>query len=190
METGISLAWDKLSEGLPTYNVVKLSEGLKMLYFYADSAMESKDVEKLEIFCKLLGERTEKLEEHESSQRVEEISFRILMDDIGALYRITMAAYEKLKKESNPHYVPSSADVSFLTGLAKKYAKTKDKTLLASFDKEVADIMITGNVEKARVFKAAIGEIRRTNEDHIGSLCGYETALTQFLLLKRALDIR
>lgn len=189
IEGRLSQAWSRIYEGLPSYDVVKLTEGLNSLWFCMDMFIRERGSERLRKFSTLLNSEISKLKTHKSEQETETMSYEIFMNDIEALYMITKAAYEKLL-ESDPHFSTSNPSVPYLASVANEYAKTNNRDLLAEFAKYIAEIIIANDLETAKKVKISIGEARRMNEDYMGALYGYETALSHFLLLRRRYPLR
>jgi hypothetical protein len=98
----ISQGWDLIFEGLPYYNVVKLTEGYRSLFSVIYESTQRKEIDKLNNICKQIDENVEKIrgkvKNGEYESETEMLSCNIMSSDLEALSRITKAIVKKLSK--------------------------------------------------------------------------------------------
>lgn len=185
----LSIGWQRIYEGLPSYNIVQITEGFDLIFYCIYEAARRRRKVQLDTVHSSLEKNILKLDQHISTERIEKLSHKIVLDDLEALCAVLESIQRKLA-EGNPHFNPSSLMTTDALAFAEKYVKTRNPETLKALTEAVADMILTNDVDKAENFKAAIGYVRMRTDKYVGPLFGRETVLSHFLLASQRFSVR
>jgi hypothetical protein len=164
----------------------------ELFTFVFEAILEKEKERKKDDFAfihKSLKESLERINKESATASDETLRFslQIASDDFEALLG-TIESIEKKLAISNPHYTnPHPMTTEEVSDLLRKYADSRDSTLLQKFNDLVADVILREDTKMASEVKFLIGETGNKSKDYIGSLYGYETTLAHFLILHNRL---